>query len=109
LVSRWLRYLLEDVARGEMSVEEALVRLKGSRCEDLGVARLDSHRTLQEGSPEVVFCPGKTEDQILRVVARIRACEGWVLAAQEAARAQSGESGRGGRAASEPGLGSLGS
>lgn len=49
------------------------------------------------------------EDQIFRLVARIRAREGRVLAAREAARAQSGDSGRSGRGASEPGLGSMGS
>jgi NCAIR mutase (PurE)-related protein len=58
-----LRDLLEDVERGGLSVEEALERLKGFPYEDLGFARLDSHRTLRKGFPEVIFCPGKTEDR----------------------------------------------
>jgi NCAIR mutase (PurE)-related protein len=98
--------LLEDVERGEMSIEQALVRLKGSD-EDLGIARLDSHRTLRRGFPEVVFCPGKTEDQILRVVARIGAREGRVLAARVTACAQIGESRQGSGGTSERGVGGL--
>lgn len=107
MVSRWLRHLLEDVERGEMSIEQALVCLKGSPDEDLGIARWDSHRTLRRGFPEVVFCPGKTEDQILRVVARIGAREGRVLAARVTARAQIGESGQGNGGTSERGVGGL--
>jgi NCAIR mutase (PurE)-related protein len=74
--------LLEDVNRGELSVEQALVRLKDFPYEDLGFARLDSHRTLRKGFPEVVFCPGKTVEQIVGIVERIRAREGRVLAAR---------------------------
>lgn len=80
--SRWLRDLLEEVERGGLSVEEALARLKGFPYEDLGFARLDSHRTLRKGFPEVIFCPGKTAEQVVRIVERIRAREGRVLAAR---------------------------
>jgi hypothetical protein len=43
---------------------------------------LDSHRTLRKGFPEVVFCPGKTVEQVVRIVERIRAREGRVMAAR---------------------------
>lgn len=80
--AQWLRDLLEDVRQEEVSIEEALVRLRGFPYEDLEFARLDSHRTLRTGFPEVIFCPGKTTEQIVRIVERIRARDGRVLAAR---------------------------
>ncbi len=80
--SHWLRDLLAAVEAGELSIDEALSRLKGFPYEDLGFARLDSHRTLRKGFPEVIFCPGKTVEQIVDIVKRIRAREGRVLAAR---------------------------
>jgi NCAIR mutase (PurE)-related protein len=80
--SQWLRDLLENVQEGQISVEDALARLRGFPYEDLGFARLDSHRTLRKGFPEVIFCPGKTTEQVVQIVERIRAREGRVLAAR---------------------------
>ena len=80
--SQWLHDLLENVQEGETSVEDALALLRGFPYEDLGFARLDSHRTLRKGFPEVIFCPGKTIEQIVQIVERIRAREGRVLAAR---------------------------
>ncbi len=71
--------LLTQVRAGALSVEEALTRLRGFPYEDLGFARLDSHRSLRRGFPEVVFCPGKTPEQILRIVERIYDHTGRVL------------------------------
>jgi NCAIR mutase (PurE)-related protein len=79
---QWLRDLLNAVQGQEISVEDALDRLRGFPYEDLGFARLDSHRTLRKGFPEVVFCPGKTTEQIVQIVQRIREREGRVLAAR---------------------------
>jgi NCAIR mutase (PurE)-related protein len=79
-----LRDLLEQVQRGEASVEEALKRLRGFPYEDLDFARLDSHRSLRTGFPEVVFCPGKAVEQIVQIVARLQAHEGRVMAARAA-------------------------
>jgi hypothetical protein len=80
--SHWLRDLLVAVGEGELSIEEALGRLKGFPYENLEFARLDSHRTLRKGFPEVIFCPGKTVEQIVGIVERIRTREGRVLAAR---------------------------
>jgi NCAIR mutase (PurE)-related protein len=80
--AQWLRELLENVQEGEMDIEDALVRLRGFPYEDLGFARLDSHRALRKGFPEVIFCPGKTTEQVVHIVDRIRAREGRVLAAR---------------------------
>ena len=79
---QWLRELLENVQEGEMDIEDALARLRGFPYEDLGFARLDSHRSLRKGFPEVIFCPGKTPEQVVQIVERIRAREGRVLAAR---------------------------
>lgn len=65
-----LQELLEQVKSGGLSVEAALERLKVLPYEDLGFARLDSHRSLRQGFPEVVFCQGKTTDQITTIVER---------------------------------------
>ena len=80
--AQWLRDLLENVQEGKVSTEDALARLRGFPYEDLGFVRLDSHRTLRRGFPEVIFCPGKTTEQIVRIVERIRSREGRVLAAR---------------------------
>jgi NCAIR mutase (PurE)-related protein len=79
---QWLRELLENVQEGGMDIEDALTQLRGFPYEDLGFARLDSHRSLRKGFPEVIFCPGKTPEQVVQIVERIRAREGRVLAAR---------------------------
>jgi NCAIR mutase (PurE)-related protein len=66
-----IRALLEAVAQGDLSVEEILERLKALPYEELGFATLDSHRSLRQGFPEVLFCPGKTIEQITTIAERI--------------------------------------
>jgi NCAIR mutase (PurE)-related protein len=67
-----------------MDIDGALDRLRGFPYEDMGFARLDSHRSLRKGFPEVVFCPGKTTEQIVQIVGRVRAREARVMAARAA-------------------------
>ena len=50
-----LRSLLEEVARGELSPEEATLRLRQAPFEDLGFAKLDHHRALRQGVAEVIY------------------------------------------------------
>ncbi len=83
--SRWLRDLLENLEAGNLGVDEALKQLRGFPYEDLDYARLDSHRTLRKGFPEVIFCPGKTAEQIVTIAERIRAREDRVMAARASA------------------------
>jgi len=78
----WLRSLLESVQNGEASIEHALDRLRDLPYEDLGYARLDKHRSLRTGFPEVVFCQGKSSDQIVHIIERLRAAEGRVIASR---------------------------
>jgi NCAIR mutase (PurE)-related protein len=63
--------LLMEVWERRMSPEAALLRLKSLPFEDLGFARIDHHRALRRGFPEVVFGSGKTPLQIARIVASI--------------------------------------
>jgi NCAIR mutase (PurE)-related protein len=60
--------LLEKIRRGALTPEQGLERLKHLPFEDLGFARVDHHRTLRQGFPEVVFAPGKKTDQIAAIV-----------------------------------------
>ncbi len=65
---RKLELLLNDVRSGRVSVEDALVRLKSLPFEDLGHSRVDHHRSLRKGFPEVIWGEGKTADQILSIM-----------------------------------------
>ncbi|MBI1819453.1 MAG: nickel pincer cofactor biosynthesis protein LarB [Nitrospirae bacterium] len=60
-----IKKLLLGVKTGKTSVKEALSALKGFSQEDLGFAVLDHHRHLRQGFPEVIFCQGKNDRQIL--------------------------------------------
>jgi NCAIR mutase (PurE)-related protein len=68
-----IRTLLEDVKKGKKSVDFALEKLKHLPFEDMGFARIDHHRAIRQGFPEVVFGRGKTKDQILAIVKRMLA------------------------------------
>ncbi len=63
--------LLEQVKAGTLTVAQALERLRCLPYEDLGFARVDHHRRLRRGFPEVIFCPGKTTDQIVKIFASL--------------------------------------
>ncbi len=62
-----LRALLEEVHAGSTGVDEALARVRHMPFEDLGFAKVDHHRALRHGMPEVVFGLGKTPDQIVAI------------------------------------------
>ncbi len=66
-----IRRLLEEVAAGIASVDEALLRLKSAPFEDMGFAKLDHHRSLRQGVAEVIYGAGKTPEQITAIAARL--------------------------------------
>jgi NCAIR mutase (PurE)-related protein len=66
-----LRELLESLRQGSVSVDEAMGRLKNLPFENLGFARVDNHRSLRCGFPEVIFCPGKTTQQTVAIFKRL--------------------------------------
>lgn len=63
-----LSQLLEAVRAGETAVDDAARRIRALPFEDLGYARVDHHRALRHGGPEVIFCPGKTPEQVAGIV-----------------------------------------
>lgn len=67
-----LKALLEAVAAGDLAPDGALERLRGMPFEDLGFAKIDHHRSLRKGYPETIFCAGKTPDQVVQIVGRMR-------------------------------------
>jgi len=75
-----LKDILEKISRGEVSIDEAMGRLRSLPYEDLGFARLDHHRALRCGFPDVVFCPGKTTKQIVEIFSRLAEGGGNILA-----------------------------
>jgi pyridinium-3,5-biscarboxylic acid mononucleotide synthase len=74
-----LEALLADVAAGRLAPQAALNRLRHLPFEDLPFARIDHHRALRQGQPEVVFCEGKTADQVLAICERLEAATGSFL------------------------------
>jgi hypothetical protein len=66
-----LRTILEKVAAGRMKPETALKKFKQLPFEDLGFARVDHHRALRSGTPEVIYCPGKTTRQIVAIAEKL--------------------------------------
>ncbi|HHT01663.1 MAG TPA: nickel pincer cofactor biosynthesis protein LarB [Firmicutes bacterium] len=85
-----LQQVLIELAEGKISVPGALGRLRNLPYEDLGYAKLDHHRALRTGAAEVIFCQGKTPEQVIGIVERLRAHHDSILAtrlsAQTAAR-----------------------
>lgn len=66
-----IRKLLENVKEGSTSIDSALSELKLLPFEDLGFAKVDHHRNLRTGYPEVIYCQGKTVEQIKAITARL--------------------------------------
>jgi len=80
LNEKTLRQLLASVRDEQVSVDEALNTLRHLPFTDLDFARLDSHRTLRGGFPEVVFCQGKRVEHVVGIMERLAAGPGPVLA-----------------------------
>src|SRR5262249_52931245 len=72
--------LLNEVRDGRTDVAQALERLRHLPFEDLGFAKLDHHRALRTGMPEVIFAEGKTKEQVAAIFARMALAGGNVLA-----------------------------
>jgi len=64
--------LLEDVRRGKISVPQALKRLRHLPFEDLGFAKIDHHRSLRQGFPEVIMGEGKATAEIAAIARALR-------------------------------------
>ncbi|MGQ9673918.1 MAG: nickel pincer cofactor biosynthesis protein LarB [Candidatus Aminicenantales bacterium] len=73
-----LEEVLRSVYNKKISPEQALIKLKDFPYQDLGFAKVDHHRALRKGFPEIVYGQGKSEDQILRIAREIL-CRGHSL------------------------------
>ncbi|MFC1556672.1 nickel pincer cofactor biosynthesis protein LarB [candidate division KSB1 bacterium] len=68
-----LRKILKDFKAGRASEDDVLTFLKRYGTENLAFAHIDHHRSLRKGFPEVVFCQGKTNEQLLAIIKAIHA------------------------------------
>ena len=75
-----LRQLLQQVKDGRISPDDAVSRLRHMPLEDLGFAKIDHHRRLRTGMPEVIFSRGKTPQQVAKIFKQMAAQGGNVLA-----------------------------
>ncbi len=74
------REVLEKVKKGEISVREAEMFFRQQPFEEVGsFAKLDTHREIRSGFPEVIFCQGKTDDHLTEIYRRVYAGRGEVF------------------------------
>ena len=78
-----VRELLETVHEGKLSPSQSLDRLRHLPFEDLGFAKIDHHRSLRLGMPEVIYSAGKTPEQVAEIFARM-ALQGNIVLATRA-------------------------
>lgn len=84
-----LKKLLSDLSAGRVSVEAGLERLATLPYEDLGVARLDHHRHLRQGTPETILGASKTAEQMITIVdAMLRRSSNVLITRLEQAKAE---------------------
>ena len=66
------REILESIRDGKLSVDEGLLALKKAPFEDLGYAKVDLHRKIRQGAPEVIYGAGKTAGQMIGIASRMK-------------------------------------
>ncbi|HET7442856.1 MAG TPA: nickel pincer cofactor biosynthesis protein LarB [Terriglobales bacterium] len=83
-----LRKLFQQIRSGRVSPDEALNRLNHLPFEDLGFAKVDHHRALRTGIPEVILAEGKTPEQVSQIFARLAGKQSGNVLATRATKAQ---------------------
>lgn len=63
-----IKSLIEAVRDNKLNIEEALERLEDLPFKDLGFAKIDNHREIRVGYPEIIYCAGKTTEQVKEIV-----------------------------------------
>jgi NCAIR mutase (PurE)-related protein len=71
MTAEQLKTLLSQVKNGKVTIDEAVDKLRHLPFEDLGFAHVDHHRQLRCGFPEVIYCPGKTTEQIVKIFSNL--------------------------------------
>ncbi len=79
------REILEKIKEGNLSVEEAEKLLRRQPFEDMGYAKVDTHRKVRSGFAEVIFCSGKADEHLLNIFGRIYSQEGEVMGTRASA------------------------
>ncbi len=79
------RDVLERVKKGTLSIEEAEQFFRKSPYEELGYAKLDTHREIRQGFPEVVFCQGKADDHLVHIFHKLYEEHGEVMGTRASA------------------------
>ncbi|MEE9553178.1 MAG: nickel pincer cofactor biosynthesis protein LarB [candidate division Zixibacteria bacterium] len=67
MYSKRIKSVLQKIADGKLSVDDGLRELRTYSFEDIGFAKIDHHRSSRTGMPEVIFAPGKTDQQIIKI------------------------------------------
>lgn len=67
-----IKALLEAVQAGKITVEDALLALKKEPFEDIGYAKIDLHRSIRQGMPEVIYGAGKTAEQMIGIAGKMK-------------------------------------
>ena len=75
-----LLQLLQNIKQNKITIDGAIKKLKYFDFEDIGFAKIDHHRALRRGFPEVIFCQNKTKEQVVEIVKRMMKSGNNVLA-----------------------------
>ena len=75
-----MKKILQDFKQGKASLEEVLEKIKNLPYEDLGFAKIDTHRRIRKGFTETIYCQGKTIDQIVQIFKTMSKGENNILA-----------------------------
>ena len=75
-----IKRIMKDVRENKISIDGAIKKLKFLPFEDLGFAKIDHHRDLRKGFPEVVFCQNKSTEQVVEIVKRLAKGSSTILA-----------------------------
>ncbi|NLL50373.1 MAG: 1-(5-phosphoribosyl)-5-amino-4-imidazole-carboxylate carboxylase, partial [Eubacteriaceae bacterium] len=67
-----IKALLEAVQAGKITVDDALLALKKEPFEDIGYAKIDLHRSIRQGMPEVIYGAGKTAEQMIGIAGKMQ-------------------------------------
>lgn len=79
------REILEKVKQGEITIEEAQKYFKREPFEEMGYAKLDMHREVRSGFPEVIFCSGKADEHLVQIVKKLYEKNGEVFGTRASA------------------------
>ena len=80
MTQKELKKILEDVGAGAITPNKAFDRLKSFPSEDVGFANIDHHRVIRQGFPEVIYCEGKTDAQVVAIIKKMIATKNPLLA-----------------------------